>query len=999
MRSCRAENHLARAPSASRPDEPVKAVRLAPSLLTVALASAACGGDLPDDKRAESAEDEQRFGGTPVQSQVALEFLIEDGIDLYYRGQIDSARATLLSISGLASQAADTAAWAKALTWLGLAAWRQGDYPEARRLGRQALDLKLAANLSDQLYRSYNALGLTAWHEARLTEAGEMFGEALAAARAVGDERGMAGASGNLGLVQMDLGEFPKARQNLMTLRDAGRALGSALHEANGLTNLGVLDILEGAPRAAIPRLEEARRLYRSEQLGNEEVAVRQLGDAYAALGDLGRAHAIYDTALAMARAQGDRQREAANLEGLAALYGEAGDHLKALEFYSTAREINHELGLLLETGTDLLGASLTYHALGDLELAEENAARAMEIHREIGAPIEELQDVLILAELAYLGERLSDMDRWMNRARELGRDLDARAPRLAIALTEARIADAAGVPEQVLAALSPIQADLGQGDYAAEWETEALRARAHLRRGDLTSAAEAGRRAVSMVERVRRNLASGVLRTSFTAARIQTYSDLVTVLLRLGRTAEAFEVADAVRARALLEHLAAADPKNLPFDTTAVQLAESQRLLRQIDQLVAALDSVQLGVLGSDEQGRATEARDRLSRLDRVRGEYEALLVSLAEGAGSAEALLGATWTSASSVQGVLQPTEVLLEYMVTPDRLVIFIVTDEDIRIAESAIGSDDLATRVRLAREVLRANVLSESEGIRVLEALHRLLIEPAVRAAAISNRHRLLFVPHDVLTYLPFAALRDATTGRYVAEDFALLHLPSAAAVTALRSLDRRRARVDDGRLRLQVLAPFPEQLPGTRREAEAIRALLAGSQTRIGSQATEGHAREALAQGGVVHLATHGVMNPRNPMFSRLELRQGVEGRSADDGRLEVHELLGLAIEAPLVFLSGCETGLGGAWSSRFVRGEDFATLARAFLYAGSDNVVATLWSLEDESAAVFAELFYRELERESPVEALARARRAMIADDRYASPYSWAAYRLSGSGG
>jgi CHAT domain-containing protein len=135
------------------------------------------------------------------------------------------------------------------------------------------------------------------------------------------------------------------------------------------------------------------------------------------------------------------------------------------------------------------------------------------------------------------------------------------------------------------------------------------------------------------------------------------------------------------------------------------------------------------------------------------------------------------------------------------------------------------------------------------------------------------------------------------------------------------------------------------------------------------------------------------------MFSRLQLRQGVEGRSADDGRLEVHELLGLAIGAPLVFLSGCETGLGSAWSSQFVRGEDFATLARAFLYAGSDNVVATLWSLEDESAAVFAELFYRELEGVSPVEALARARRTMMAEERYASPYYWAAYRLSGSGG
>ncbi len=943
--------------------------------------------------------DERPAGVAPMPSQVAFDSLLEVGIELYYRGAYESAKASILSTSRLASQAADTTAWARALTWLGLTAWRQDDYPEARRLGREALDLKLAAGLSDQLYRSYNALGLVAWYEARLVEAQEMFEEAHAAARAAGDERGVASAWGNLGLVQVDLGEFSKARHSLMTMRDAGRALGSTLHEANGLTNLGMLEILVGAPLAAIPRLEEARRLYQSEQLGNEEVAVRQLGDAYAALGELGRAHAMYDTALSISRTQGDRSREAANLEGLAGLYGDAGDHLRALEFYSKAREIDNELGLLLETGNNLLGVSLTYHALGDLDLAEEHAARAMEIHREIGAPIEELQDVLILAELAYLGGRASDMDRWMARAHQLGNKLDALTPRVAIALTEARIADAAGVPAEVLAALSTIETDLGQGDYATEWEAEALRTRAYLRGGDLDSAARAGRRAVSMVERVRRNLASDVLRTSFGAARIQTYSDLVTVLLRLGQAAEAFEVADAIRARALSEHLAAADPEDLPFDTTAVRLAASERLLREIDQLVVALDSVELGALSTNQQGRAVEARDRLSRLERVRDEYEALLVSLSEGAGSRAALLGTTWPSASNVQAVLRPNEVLLEYMVTPDRLIIFIVTDEDIRIAESAIASEDLATRVRLAREVLRANVISESERTRVLETLHRILIEPAVRAAAIYDKPHLIIVPHDVLTYLPFAALRDATTGRYVAEDFSLLHLPSAATVTALRSPDRKQTRSEGAGRRIHVLAPFPEQLPGTRREAEAIRRSRAEVQTRIGSEATEGRARGALAQGSVVHLATHGVMNPRNPMFSRLQLRQGVEGRSADDGRLEVHELLGLAIGAPLVFLSGCETGLGSAWSSQFVRGEDFATLARAFLYAGSDNVVATLWSLEDESAAVFAELFYRELEGVSPVEALARARRTMMAEERYASPYYWAAYRLSGSGG
>jgi CHAT domain-containing protein len=966
------------------------------------LSLAACG-EPADSGAAESHEAPAADSAEPrPATEPTLQVLIDAGVDLYYQGEIDSARAILLATAKRGEQVSDTAAWARALTWLGLAAWRQGDYPEARALGRQALDLKLAADLSGQLYRSYNALGLVAWHETRLTEAAEMFGQASEAARAVDNERGVAGASGNLGLVHTDLGEFARAREDFETLRDAGRALGSPLHEANGLTNLGMLDIKVGDPLSAVAVLEEGRRLYRSEGLGNEEVAVRQLGDAYAVLGELGRAHAMYDTALAMAREQGDRQAEAANLEVLAGLYTDVGDHRRALEFYAQAREINSEIGLLLETGKDLRGASLSYFALGDSGRAEQQAARALEIHGRIGAPFEELQDVLILAELAYLVERPSDVSRWMRRAHELSSGLDARATRTAVALTEARIADAEGDPHGVLAALRAVEVDLARGDYTSEWEADALRARAYLQMGTLDSAAAAGRRAVRTVERVRGNLASGVLKTAFTSARIQTYSDLVTILLRLGRPAEALEVADAARARALSEHLAAAGREARRFDETARSFADGERLLRRIDLLVDALDEVELGAPGAADPWLAAEAQDRMSRLAAARGEYEALLINRAERQSSTAALLGGVWPSTARIQGALEPTEILLEYMVTPERLIVFVVTGDDIRIAESAVSSEDLATRVRFARELLRAGSAwssDASDGAEVFESLHRILIEPAARAAAVYEAPRLIIVPHDVLSYLPFAALRDGTTGRYLVEDFSLLHLPSAAALAVLRENHRRQGAPADGGSRAHVIAPFPEELPATRREAEVVRASLPGAEARIGSEATEGRARLALSEGGVVHLATHGVMNPQNPMFSRLELRKGAEGRSTDDGRLEVHELLGLAIDAPLVFLSGCETGLGSAWSRQFVRGEDFATLALAFLYAGSDNVVATLWRLEDESAAIFAELFYAELKQASPVDALARAQRAMIAAGEYASPYYWAAYRLSGSGG
>ena len=165
---------------------------------------------------------------------------------------------------------------------------------------------------------------------------------------------------------------------------------------------------------------------------------------------------------------------------------------------------------------------------------------------------------------------------------------------------------------------------------------------------------------------------------------------------------------------------------------------------------------------------------------------------------------------------------------------------------------------------------------------------------------------------------------------------------------------------------------------------------------LGRAASERALRRALAGRAIVHIASHAALSPSNPLFSYIELA-AAGSRPEEDGRLEVHELLEIAIHSPLVFLSGCETGLGAAWSTDFIRGEDYATLAQAFLYAGAANVVATLWPVEDEGAATLASLFYSHLRGIDPSTALAEAQRDLIEDPRVRAPYHWAAYRMAGA--
>jgi len=435
---------------------------------------------------------------------------------------------------------------------------------------------------------------------------------------------------------------------------------------------------------------------------------------------------------------------------------------------------------------------------------------------------------------------------------------------------------------------------------------------------------------------------------------------------------------------RTLLEQIGTTR-RPLSGNATFVALEEREEMLREIDGLQAKVRELE----GLDPHHRDSAAVSELgARLAAARRHFEQLELRLTERDSPDVALLGAGTTSATDVQTSMRPSELLLEYLVTDDQVLGFAVTRESIRSFEIPISREQLADRVRLARGLLADPSGDGTYGRALLSSLYALLITPA----DVGNATRLIVVPHDALSYLPFAALVDAETDRYLVEDHEVQVLPAAAALPVLRN----RASADVRSTRVLAFAPFVRDLPGTRTEVRAIQDAAVEAAVFEGRRATEARVRDALGEPAVVHIASHGIMNTRSPLFSRLELSRR-EASAEDDGRLEVQDVLQLTIRSPLVFLSGCETGVGTTWSTSFARGEDYATLARSFLYAGAQYVVATLWRIEDEGAAVFAESFYSLLRSSGPVGALAGAQRATMMDARYGSPHHWAGYRVAGA--
>jgi len=247
-----------------------------------------------------------------------------------------------------------------------------------------------------------------------------------------------------------------------------------------------------------------------------------------------------------------------------------------------------------------------------------------------------------------------------------------------------------------------------------------------------------------------------------------------------------------------------------------------------------------------------------------------------------------------------------------------------------------------------------------------------------------------VPHGILHYLPFAALTQpsAEGPRFLAEDYVLAYLPAATALVYGKGAAETRPN-------LFALAPARARLVYAEAEARGIsRFFPRQSLLLLGARATESSFKKHAPDYRVIHLASHGFLNKLNPLFSGVDL----EPDRANDGRLQVYEILRLRLRASLVTLSACDTALGSGYFADVPAGEDFVGLTRAFLFAGAPSVLASLWEVNDQSTAELMQGFYRHLGQSDKATALALAQRAMLRrGGRFAHPSFWAPFVLVGA--
>jgi len=274
---------------------------------------------------------------------------------------------------------------------------------------------------------------------------------------------------------------------------------------------------------------------------------------------------------------------------------------------------------------------------------------------------------------------------------------------------------------------------------------------------------------------------------------------------------------------------------------------------------------------------------------------------------------------------------------------------------------------------------------------LRRLYLNLIQPVEQRGYLRGKRTLVIAPHSELHFLPFGALiQPGRADHFLIEQMQVLYTPSASVWVQLGAASQVQLRQN-----VLAFAPQVNRLPASRDEVLAIGRIYGSRSTvRMGSQATESELRRDLPRAGTVHLATFGVLNKHNPLFSFVELAPS--GR--DDGHLEVNEVFGLGLKGQLVVLSACQTALGSGAIADVPPGDDWVGLVEAFLQAGAGSVLASLWPVDDRATATLMEEFHKRAAKgQAPLAALAEAQRILIRNPRTARPFYWAGFVINGA--
>jgi CHAT domain-containing protein/Tfp pilus assembly protein PilF len=891
---------------------------------------------------------------------------------------------------------------------------RLEELDKALDFANQALQLKNELGDRGEVGNTQNQLGLIYWEKADYPAAIGHLEEAIKIASAVGDKELEGAARNNLGLVFDERGDYKHSLEQYQHALDLHRQSHFERGEGDTLGNIGGVYLLLGKFRDALPYYQQALQI--SERLGLKPASSQDLGNigiCLAGSGNIDGALASFDRALTIAREAGLPKEEADWHKGKATTLVDVGRYDSALNEYATAENVYEHAGLQRELVEALNDTGRLYELLGDGITAEGRFERALQLAKKIGNGSGERASHLALGDLERRRKKHDSAEVHFEQALASARAVgdegaivsallqrstnEIQRNRLDVALQSASEASLVAEGSGNRPAMAQARFALGEArrsrselqvaldEYSAAetlqkelrdpelgWRIQYGRGKSleALTRGE--DAIAAYKEAVRIIEETRADITEERYRAGYMEDRYQAYVALVEIFLKLHKPDEAFFYSEKLRARAYLDQLGG----RIRFEDDA-----EARQRMDLEERIRSLRSRLRKEFARPENERSGPALDAYStELEQAEKDYQGLLDNSRTNRADGRAK---TIPTTADIRHLLPSDSALIEYVIGKEAISTLVVTRSFIVGMPILIPSESLSSRVELLRDLITER---KPEWVQPAQGLSRLLLDPLQKAGYLEGVHQLLIIPDGILNYVPFAAL-PINKDRFLSDQFVVTYLPSAVALM----------KPDEGQgngRSLLAMAPSNAHLPNAAVEVRRIgRMFSPGSRVVAGKAATETLFKHVAENYDYLHLATHSNLNRNAPVLSALEF----EPDSENDGRLELHEIVGMKLHARLVTLSACETALGGGYFSEIPAGDEFVGMTQAFLSAGGRNVLASLWAVNDESTKALMSRFYLHLSQSGGTRALAQAQQEVRrGDPRFRHPYYWAGFVMVG---
>jgi CHAT domain-containing protein/Tfp pilus assembly protein PilF len=960
----------------------------------------------------------KREGKRPLAAATALH---NAGADWYGVGQLGVAeqlfQQALAIYEKLAPNSLEVAGM---LNNLGVVASDRGDLARAEQYYQQALAIeeKLAPNSLD-VASTLNNLGSVAYSRGDLVHAEQLFQQALAIYEKLApNSLQVARTLNNLGIVASDRGDLVRAEQYYQqALAIYEKLAPNSLEVAGTLHNLGNVAADRGDLVRAEQYYQQALAIF--EQLAPNSLQVAaatlNLGNVARDRGDLVRAEQYYQQAMAIYEKLAPNSLDVAGtLHNLGNVAADRGDLVRAEQYYQQALAIFEQLAPnSLQVAGTLHNLGVVAYSRGDLARAEQYYQQALAIYEKL-AP-NSLEVARTLNNLGVVARDRGDL---------------ARAEQLyqqALAIYE-KLAPNSLEVATTLNNLGNVAANRGDLARAEQYYQQALAIREKLAPNSLQVAstlqnlANLARqqknypqaqqylaRVLAIYETQRAAIPDPETKTAFAERYFNAYTLQAQLALDQQQPQQAAFALERSRARTLAELMFT---RALPVPTNAPQalkdlIAQQEQLQREL--LLLARQQRQTDPDDQDAlqrlQAQARQLADRQRQLDRqLREQFPAYAD-----------LLNPQPPDLKQLQAALDANTVLLYHAFANTELLIVAVSRQAVRGYRVKVDprtlENDLAAFRKLVAKPPLERTASERRKLPALgQRLYAALIKPA--EPSLKNATTVLLCPEGALNQLPWGALIVAVDkqGRptYWVERVAIgltlsagVYLQAKAVRPAARGVaiaavsQYRRLEVAQAPKTAQLVRRSGRalgDLPAVKQEVAQVRRLLGkqGVAAVLEAAATPERARQ-MAQGArVVHFACHARADGVDPLGSGLLLSPA----GSDEGLLTAADVVSKwRLRADVVMLSACETAVG-----QVRRYEGMYGLARAFLFAGSRSVGASLWRVEDVSTARLMGVFYRGYALGVPkVEALRRAQVALLRDRQYADPYYWSCFVLMGA--